>query len=111
MTQYQHRLTFIAVVAIIICGCTSHPAHGTRARGNVDSIDTVRNFSRESMDKANLHIALSGEALCDVKVVQLTYESIGVKGEPVRLSAGLYVPENCAAPVSTHCRGTRNAVQ
>ncbi len=98
MTLHQHRLALITVVSLVICGCASHPAHGTRARGNVDSIDAVRSFSRESMDKANSHIALSGEAQCDVKIVQLTYESIGVKGEPVRLSAGLYVPENCASP-------------
>jgi pimeloyl-ACP methyl ester carboxylesterase len=41
---------------------------------------------------------LSGEAQCDVKVVQVIYESIGVDGEPATLSAGLYIPERCAGP-------------
>jgi pimeloyl-ACP methyl ester carboxylesterase len=92
------RVLLALLVAALVNACASTTHQNPRTRGALVSVETVQRFSRESIDKANRHLALSGEALCDVKVVQLTYESIGVKGEPEVLSAGMYVPENCPHP-------------
>lgn len=94
----QPRLVFTLATAVLAAACASLPGRVPLQRGAVDSIETLQTISRESIDNANRHRALSGDAQCDVKIVQLTYASIGVKGEAETLSAGLYVPENCPGP-------------
>lgn len=67
-------------------------------RGGVALIRSVSHFERSEIDANNRNLTLSRPAKCDVGVMQLTYESVGVRGEPARLSAGLYVPRNCEGP-------------
>ncbi|MEJ8845474.1 lipase family protein [Variovorax rhizosphaerae] len=54
--------------------------------------------------------ALSGKAKCDVKVVPLNYNTIGVKGEPANASGVLLLPAGAcatsAAPLLAYARGT-----
>lgn len=88
----------VVLAAATLTACASIAPGSQHARGSVDSIETVKAFSRQSIDAANSDIALSGPARCGVKVVQLVYRSIGVRKEPATVSAALYVPEDCAGP-------------
>lgn len=108
-----YRLALAFVVAALAAACASNPASDPNARGAIDNIEILQSFSRESIDQANDHRSLSGEAKCDVKIVQLTYESIGVKGEPETLSAGLYVPQKCTGPfpLVAYAHGTQSDKQ
>lgn len=98
MNSPTSRFAFVLLVAMLASACGSSPAQVKHSRGALDGIRTLHDFSRESIDEANSRRESSGPALCDVKIVQLTYRSIGVNGEPATLSAGLYVPEHCAGP-------------
>ena len=113
MNQHQHRLGFLFAVTVFAAGCASTPDHHPDPRGTLDNIETLQRFSRASINQANAQLALSGAAQCDVKIVQLTYRSIGVKGEPETLSAGLYVPEHCAGPfpLVAQAHGTQSEKQ
>lgn len=91
------HITLILTTALLV-SCSLTPVDTRHSRGALSSVEAVQTFARESIDKANGNLALSGAAQCDVKIVQLTYASIGVKGESETLSAGLYVPENCPGP-------------
>ncbi|WP_213959407.1 lipase family protein [Variovorax sp. dw_954] len=54
--------------------------------------------------------ALSGKAKCDVKLVPIHYNTIGVKGEPANASGVLLLPAGAcastAAPLLAYARGT-----
>lgn len=78
-------------------------------RGSVALIRSVSHFERSEIDATNRNLSLSGAAKCDVSVLQLTYESVGVRGEPATLSAGLYVPRNCDGrfPILAEAHGTQ----
>lgn len=78
--------------------CMATRAADAVERGALLSMQPVSRFERQDIDANNESPDLSGPAQCDVRVVQLTYQSIGVKHEPATLSAGLYVPENCPGP-------------
>src|SRR5688500_17210503 len=69
-----------------------------RRRGAVVSSEVIGRFTRAAIDSDNEEGPRTGPARCDVSVIQLTYRSVGVKGEPAVLSAGMFVPENCAGP-------------
>lgn len=98
MKPLHPRLTFAIAIVAFAGACASRPDRVPIPRGAIDSIETLQTFPRESIDQKNRHRALSGDARCNVKIVQLTYASIGVKGEAETLSAGLYVPEHCPGP-------------
>ena len=68
-------------------------------RGALKSLTLRNQYSPAEID-GNSAYALSGPAQCSVRVYQLIYESIGVEGEPVELSAALLVPGSvgCAGP-------------
>ena len=104
------RVPLIRVIASLLAACAAMPLAAAPSRGAIASVETVQVFSRKSIDEDNPHPELSGPALCDVKVAQLTYESIGIKGEPETLSAGLYVPENCPGrfPLLAQAHGTQS---
>ncbi len=105
------HLTVIVLLAAFLSSCASTPAaQHARSRGSLRSTETLQTFSREVIDAANSFKDLSGPARCDVKVIQITYESIGLKGEPETLSAGLFVPERCEGPfpLVAQAHGTRS---
>lgn len=110
MNPCRHRLASALLAPLLIAACASNPTPAPGARGAFNDVQTLRTFSREAIDQANQQRTLSGAARCDVKVVQLTYQSIGVKGEPVTLSAGLFVPERCAGPfpLAAQAHGTQS---
>lgn len=106
----HHRLALSLATVVFVAACASNARNDQRLRGAVNSIETLQGFSRKSIDEENDHLGLSGNARCDVKIVQLTYESIGVKGESETLSAGLYVPEHCQGPfpLVAYAHGTQS---
>lgn len=115
MNSSRHLLEYaLLAVAIVALGASS-PTHASplQSRGAVHTVKTLTSFSREAIDEENRHLTLSGPALCDVKIMQLTYESIGIRGEPETLSAGLYVPEHCAGPLPllAQAHGTQSEKQ
>ncbi|MFC4314144.1 alpha/beta hydrolase family protein [Steroidobacter flavus] len=83
---------------LLLSACASPQASDSPARGTVKSVEQLSTFSRQSIDAKNKFVALSGAAQCDVQVIQVTYDSIGVRSEPVTLSAAIYVPQGCAGP-------------
>lgn len=97
-TSVALRAALVLLAAALSISCTSTRVDDRRDRGTLDNFETLQSFTRQSIDGANRHIALSGPAQCNVKVVQLTYDSIGVHGEPVKLSAGMYIPDDCPGP-------------
>lgn len=91
-------LSLLLAALAVLGGCATQPRPAASSRGSIVSLETLKHFTRSAIDQDNDNRALSGPAECDVAVVQLTYASIGVRGEPAVLSAGLFVPEHCAGP-------------
>ena len=96
-------------IASLLAACAATANAGPLSRGAIISVESLQDFSRQSIDADNPYLELSGPAQCDVKVVQLTYESIGLKGERQILSAALYVPEHCPGrfPLLAQAHGTQ----
>ena len=93
-----------ALAALLLMACATTAAIAS-PRGSLKTVEVLQHFTREAIDEANRQRARSGDAKCNVRIVQLTYQSTGVKGEPEVLSAGLYVPEDCAGPFPLLAQG------
>lgn len=76
------------------------PPTETVDRGALKNLTLRNEYPPAEIDGNNNSYALSGPAQCEVRVYQLIYQSIGVEGEPVDLSAALLVPddEGCPGP-------------
>lgn len=97
MKLSHYPLVLLCAASMYACIAASDTVD-TRRRGAVISSDVVNRFTRSDIDSDNEEMPRTGPARCDVSVIQLTYRSIGVKGEPVVLSAGMFVPQNCSGP-------------
>ncbi|WP_186332256.1 alpha/beta hydrolase family protein [Bordetella genomosp. 13] len=73
----------------------THSQARTAPRGDLLQTRPVTEYTRAAIDRANRGAAPGGQAACDVQVVEATYRSIGVRGEPEDLSAALYLPRRC----------------
>ena len=106
-TSVGLQMTF-AVLTVLMSSCVMPGRQ--HLRGSVTSLTTLEKFSRQSIDAANDQQPLTGTALCDVSIVQITYDSIGVHGEHATLSAGIYVPERCPGPfpILAQAHGTQS---
>jgi pimeloyl-ACP methyl ester carboxylesterase len=104
------HLALIALLAAVLTSCASAPASQSRTRGTLKSADVLQTISRDAINAGNSFKEISGPARCDVEVIQLTYESVGIHGEPETLSAGLFVPERCEGPfpLIAQAHGTRS---
>jgi len=96
--RFKWSSALALIVSLLLQACAVGERTAGPARGKVIRLQTVDQFDRAVIDNGNRNIALSGAARCDVRVVQVAYSSVGVRNEPVELSAGLYVPENCRGP-------------
>lgn len=96
--KLPHYSLALLCAASLYASTAASDAGDARRRGAVISSQVVGHFTRNAIDSDNEVISLTGAARCDVDVVQITYRSTGVKGEPAVLSAGVFVPRNCAGP-------------
>jgi pimeloyl-ACP methyl ester carboxylesterase len=97
MKLSHYSLALLCAASLYSSTAVSDTADARR-RGAIVSSEVIGRFTRAAIDSDNEESSRTGPARCDVSVIQLTYRSIGVKGEPAVLSAGMFVPENCAGP-------------
>ena len=116
-----HRLSAsVALASLVLVACggggsDSGTVSMTPQRGSlVDAPVTVATLTKVQIDTssgASGLQALTGKALCDVKVVALNYNTIGAKGESTNASGALLVPTGgagctAAAPLIAYAKGT-----
>jgi pimeloyl-ACP methyl ester carboxylesterase len=90
---------------VLLAACDTRPAlpRSPAARGALEDVREIRRITRSEIDaatQAQNQQALVGAARCDVRVVQLVYDTVGVDGEATDASAALLLPEGEACPVS-----------
>lgn len=108
--QRRFLLTAVAT-AVLLAGCGGG---GNDNRGELlEAPQTVATLTAADINAATAASglqALTGPALCDVKVVALNYETPGVRGESSNASGAFLVPAGaCAgqsAPLVAYAKGT-----
>lgn len=108
------KLTFVSGAASLLVACGGGSVTPDPARGSlVDAPATVTTLTAAQIDAATASSglqAISGKAKCDVKVVSLNYNTIGVKAEAANASGVMLVPTGtactAAAPLLAYARGT-----
>ena len=115
--KHLFPLAAIAAAALTACGGggSDGDSENTSQRGNLrEPPATVATLSAAQIDAtttASGLIGLSGPARCDVKVVTLNYDTVGVKGEGANASGALLVPTGaCAgstAPLLVYAHGSQ----
>lgn len=106
------QFTAIAAASLLLgCGGSSPPP--VEVRGTlIDATNVMATLSVAQINAATAASglqALSGMAKCDVKVVALNYNTIGVKGEQTNASGVMLVPAGtCTAPAAlvAYAKGT-----
>jgi pimeloyl-ACP methyl ester carboxylesterase len=101
--RYLPRAVSI-LIFLLLAACVSSQLPSSQ-RGSLVSVQNIKHFDRNTIDRSNHVLSLSGPAQCDVDVTQLIYHSVGVRHEPAVLSAGLYVPKNCPGPFPVLAEG------
>jgi len=107
MTARPFLLTALAaaVAGLAGCGGDDNPARGSL----IDSPVVLATLPKAAID-AGPFKALTGAAKCDVKVVSLNYNTIGVSGELSNASGVMLVPSgtDCTAPTGlvAYAKGT-----
>jgi pimeloyl-ACP methyl ester carboxylesterase len=107
MTARPVLLTALAaaVAGLAGCGGDDNPARGSL----IDSPVVLATLPKAAID-AGPFKALTGAAKCDVKVVSLNYNTIGVSGELSNASGVMLVPSgtDCTAPTGlvAYAKGT-----
>ena len=107
MTARPFLLTALAaaVAGMAGCGGDDNPARGSL----IDSPVVLATLPKAAID-AGPFKALTGAAKCDVKVVSLNYNTIGVSGELSNASGVMLVPSgtDCTAPTGlvAYAKGT-----
>jgi pimeloyl-ACP methyl ester carboxylesterase len=108
MTPFKLACVASATALLAACG-GSDPDRGSL----VEAATTVTTLTAAQIDTSTAASglqAISGKAKCDVKVVALNYNTIGVKGEPANASGVMLVPagtcSTTAAPLVAYARGT-----
>lgn len=108
------KLTFVSGAASLLVACGGGSVTPDPARGSlVDAPATVTTLTAAQIDAATASSglqAISGKAKCDVKVISLNYNTIGVKAEAANASGVMLVPTGtactAAAPLLAYARGT-----
>lgn len=110
-SQYKTLAAGVFFIAHFLHVGIAEAAAPPRERGALIGVQSLHRVDRKAIDGDNEDVALSGKAECDVRIVQLTYASIGVREEPATLSAALYVPENCRGPfpILAQAHGTQTS--
>lgn len=110
MTIFKYSGIAVAVSILLACGGGNNgPDRGSL----IDAAATLTTLTASQIDAATASSglqAISGKAKCDVKVVSLNYNTIGVKAEAANASGVMLVPtgSSCtaAAPLLAYARGT-----
>src|SRR5579862_8807389 len=100
----------MAACAFAIAGCSnsvttitpSSPAPPVIVRGKIDALKRVTTITKAQMSAGVIGGLLSGIGglpECNVDLYSITYETIGVNGEPANASAAFFVPDaGCKGP-------------
>ncbi|MBK6591581.1 MAG: alpha/beta fold hydrolase [Burkholderiales bacterium] len=110
MSVYKITCVASAVSLLVACG----GGDNTPDRGSlIDPAATLTTLTAAQIDAATAASglqAISGKAKCDVKVVGLNYNTIGVNSEAANASGVMLVPTGtactAAAPLLAYARGT-----
>lgn len=109
MSIFRFTCVAGAVSVLVACGGNSSPDRGSL----IDAATTLTTLTAAQLDASTAASglqAISGKAKCDVKVVSLNYNTIGVNAEEANASGVLLVPTGAActaaAPLLAYSRGT-----
>ena len=107
-----HLTTLAAASLLVACGGSNDPSPA-QLRGTLISTPTVlATLTVAQLDAGTASSglqALSGKAKCDVKVVDLNYNTVGVDGEAANASGVMLVPAgscSTAAALVAYAKGT-----
>jgi pimeloyl-ACP methyl ester carboxylesterase len=110
------RFLFLILALTLVAGCSlSRSGNNTTTRGNVIGVPNVISIvtvtQLDAMTEAVDLQTLTGTAKCDVTVVQINYQTIGVQpGEMTNASAALLIPSGVGCkgpfPLVAYGRGT-----
>lgn len=110
MSIFKYSCIAGAAFTLVACGGGSN---GPERGSLIDPAATVTTLTAAQIDTATASSglqAISGKAKCDVKVVSLNYNTIGVKTEEANASGVMLVPTGTgctsAAPLLAYARGT-----
>ena len=96
----------------IVGGSFTASLNRGKLKGTATVLSTLTKAQIDGGATASGLIALSGAAVCDVKVVKLNYNTVGVKGEDTNASGVMLVPTGtgtgCSAPAGliAYAKGT-----
>jgi pimeloyl-ACP methyl ester carboxylesterase len=109
MTFFKATCVAGAVSLLVACGGNSGPDRGSL----IDAAVTLTTMTAAQIDAATASSglqAISGKAKCDVKIVSLNYNTVGVNTEAANSSGVMLVPTGTActgaAPLLAYARGT-----
>jgi pimeloyl-ACP methyl ester carboxylesterase len=109
--KIRHVLTAIAAAALL-AACGGGDDNNGRG-GLLETPLAVSTLTAAQIDASTASSglqALSGKAVCDVRVVALNYATIGVQGESANASAALLLPAGACAngiyPLVAYAKGT-----
>ena len=108
------QLTTLAAASLLVaCGGGANDPTPAMLRGNlIDTPKVLTTFTVAQLDAATASSglqALAGKAKCDVKVVDLNYNTVGVDGELANASGVMLVPAgtcSTAAALVAYAKGT-----
>lgn len=108
-----HLTTLAAASLLVACGGGSNDPSPAQLRGTLIGTPTVlATITAAQLDAGTASSglqALSGKAKCDVKVVNLNYNTVGVDGEAANASGVMLVPAgscSSAAALVAYAKGT-----
>ncbi len=115
--SHSYRLTALAAAALLgACGGGGGGDNAARAelrgqlRGEPQTLATLTAAQIDASTASSGLRSLTGTARCDVRVVALDYNTIGVRGEEANASGVLLVPAgacaNAAHPLVAYAKGT-----
>ncbi|MCS4510069.1 alpha/beta hydrolase family protein [Xylophilus ampelinus] len=100
MTLLKSRLTLRIIFIIGMAGAISPlAASAAPPRGTVLNSNVLTRYTREAIHSLLVSAQSDDSAVCDVRVAEFKYATVGVDGEPATASAALLVPGG------TNCRG------
>lgn len=109
MTLRQLNLALVSCMALASAGCDD-----SNSSNSIDSVLIERSLgssvTQQTIDAAMTQsgvATLTGPASCDVDLHEITYQSLGVDGEAVVLSAAVSIPagEGCEGPFPILAKG------
>jgi pimeloyl-ACP methyl ester carboxylesterase len=106
MKKLTLTTSVLATLVLVACGSDNPPSNRGIAIGSPSVAVTVPKAAIDAGTTSSGAIALTGPALCDVKISSIQYNTVGGKGEDTNATTAVMIPAGSAAG----CTGARPIV-